>query len=450
MNFRANGATSGGSSDFRGRGDGAPNKPVDEQVHLANGGPVRSMAMFRLEKIGQRPQTRLTVISGVFAFSTDEFIPKVVIAAKGLMNFQTLVQAIENIHRQTRAGAAKAVNTALTLRNWLIGASLHEFELHGDERAKYGDGLFVRVARELTVLGVPNCDRSRLYRYRDFYRFYPQIMATLSPQLQKFIPEKTLTEPSEKVATLSPLSGTLLLNHMSYSHFELLVEISDPLKRVFYETECVKGNWSIRELKRQMGSLYFEPSGLSRDLAKLSELANAGAVKAAPEHVIRDPYVFEFLGLRPSEVLPESDWEAALIEKMRDFLLELGRGFCFEARQKRLLIGKKYYFVDLVFYHRILKCHILVELKVGAFNHENLGQLNTYVTYYCAHEMSEGDQPPIGLLLCTDKDQALAEYALAGMDNRLFVSKYQLELPDMDVLRRHLGEQRRALECVQV
>jgi predicted nuclease of restriction endonuclease-like (RecB) superfamily len=225
-----------------------------------------------------------------------------------------------------------------------------------------------------------------------------------------------------------------------------LLEISDPLKRAFYEIECIKGNWSMRELKRQIASLYFERSGLSRDPAKLAELANVAAAQAEPRHLIRDPYVFEFLGLKAAEALPESDLEAALIEKVQAFMLELGHGFCFEARQKHLVIGDEYFFVDLVFYHRVLKCHVLVELKVGAFSHEHIGQLNTYVTYYRAHEMSEGDQPPIGILLCTDKNHALAEYALAGMDNRLFVSKYQLELPETEVLQRYLDEQRQALE----
>jgi predicted nuclease of restriction endonuclease-like (RecB) superfamily len=244
---------------------------------------------------------------------------------------------------------------------------------------------------------------------------------------------------------ISPASGGLLVERLSYTHLELLTGIEDPLKRAFYEIECVKGNWSVRELKRQIGSLYFERSGLSRDKAKLSEMANAAAVQSEPKHVIRDPYVFEFLGLRPQEVLPEFEMEAALIERLQNFLLELGHGFCFEARQKSLLIGGDAFFVDLVFYHRILKCHVLVELKVDEFRHEHLGQLNTYVSYYRTHERSEGDQPPIGILLCTGKNHALVEYALAGIDNRLFVSKYQLELPKPEELRRYIDEQRRLI-----
>ena len=215
-----------------------------------------------------------------------------------------------------------------------------------------------------------------------------------------------------------------------------LVAINDDTKRAFYEVECIRGGWSVRELKRQIGSLYYERSGLSRDKKKLAELANRTAEKSEPHLNIRDPYVFEFLGLKPKEVMSESHLEAQLLDKLQDFLLELGNGFCFEARQKRILIGEIYNFVDLVFYHRVLKCHVLVELKIEPFSHENIGQLNTYVSWYRRNMMTDGDNPPVGILLCTDKDHTLVEYALAGMDNDLFVSKYQLELPDKERMRR--------------
>ena len=153
---------------------------------------------------------------------------------------------------------------------------------------------------------------------------------------------------------------------------------------------------------------------------------------------IRDPYVFEFLGIKPREVMGESHLEDALLDKVQEFLLELGRGFCFEARQKRIRIGDEFFFVDLVFYHRILKCHVLIDLKVDEFKHEHVGQLNTYVTWFQKHEMTAGDNPPVGLLLCTRKNHALIEYALAGMDNQLFVSRYQLELPKKEELERFL------------
>lgn len=230
---------------------------------------------------------------------------------------------------------------------------------------------------------------------------------------------------------------------MSFSHFAELIAIDGPLKRTFYEVECIWGNWSVRELKRQIGSLYYERSGLSMNKEKLAELVRAGADQAEPKLAIRDPYIFEFLGIKPREVMRESDLEDALLDKLHDFLLELGHGFCFEARQKRILIGDTHGFVDLVFYHRILKCHVLVELKVESFTHVNLGQLNTYVSWYRKNMMADGDNPPVGLLLCTQKDHALVEYAIAGMDNNLFVSKYQLELPNKEEIQRFLEDKMR-------
>jgi predicted nuclease of restriction endonuclease-like (RecB) superfamily len=215
-----------------------------------------------------------------------------------------------------------------------------------------------------------------------------------------------------------------------------MISIEDATRRAFYEQECIRGNWSVRELKRQIASLYYERSGLSRDKHGLAELTASGAEQAAPKLAIRDPYIFEFLGIKSREVMSESDLEEALLDKLQEFLLELGNGFCFEARQRRILIGDTYGFVDLVFYHRILKCHVLLDLKIEEFSHENIGQLNTYVNWYRKNMMSDGDSPPIGILLCTQKDHALVEYALAGMDNQLFVSRYRLELPDPEEMKR--------------
>jgi predicted nuclease of restriction endonuclease-like (RecB) superfamily len=237
-----------------------------------------------------------------------------------------------------------------------------------------------------------------------------------------------------------------LVEALSFSHFAELVAIEDPLKRVFYEVECLRGGWSVRELKRQIGSLYFERTGLSRNKKKLADMVQAASEKADPQMAVRDPYVFEFLGLKSSETMGESALEDALLDRLQDFLLELGHGFCFEARQRRIIIGETCGFVDLIFYHRVLKCHVLVELKVGKFSHEHLGQLNTYVTWYRRHMMSPGDNRPVGLLLCADKDHALAEYALAGLGNRIFVSKYQTNLPTPADLQRVLGDKIRELK----
>jgi len=273
---------------------------------------------------------------------------------------------------------------------------------------------------------------------------------TLSPQFAGLLPQPTSEIarpiPIAKVGTLSPQSGVSserLLNSLSYSHFEQLAAIDDPLKRAFYEAECIRGPWSVRELKRQIGSLYFERSALSKDKAALAKHVASLAEPDQPAQVLRDPMVFEFLGIRPQDTMLESDLEHALLDKLEQFLLELGRGFCYEARQKRILIGGDYFFVDLVFYHRILKCHVLVELKIEPFSHENLGQLNTYVNWYRDHEMTEGDSPPIGILLCTHKNDTLVEYALANMDNQVFVSRYQIALPDKHQIEAFINAQLR-------
>lgn len=369
-----------------------------------------------------------------------------------LQEFSHLVSAIRTVHETLATQANKAVNISLTLRNWLIGAYIAEYELHGADRAAYGDKLFAELADRLTQLEVSNCNRRQLYRYLRFYRVYPDIVGTLPPQLRKKLPYTLPSHPSVrsgKVGTPSPQLGVApekLIQNLSYSHIELLVDLEDDLKRTFYEIECIRGNWSVRELKRQIASLYYERSGLSRDKVKLAELVHSLAEPNEPKLAIHDPYIFEFLGLKPAEVMSESDLEDQLLDKLQEFLLELGHGFCFEARQKRVLIGGTYNFIDLVFYHRILKCHVLIELKVDAFSHEYIGQLNTYVSWYKKNVMSNDDNPPVGILLCTQKDQTLVEYALAGMDNNLFVSRYQLELPSKEEMQRFLEGKMREME----
>ena len=258
---------------------------------------------------------------------------------------------------------------------------------------------------------------------------------------------KSECEPQQSADTVRTIrySGKKLIENLAYSHLELLLECIDPLKRTFYEAESIRGNWSVRELKRQIASLYYERSGLSTNKKKLAASVQAKAETPEPQFLVRDPYVFQFLGIKSKEVMGESDLETALIEKLQDFLLELGHGFCFKARQKRILIGSRHCFVDLVFYHRILKCHVLIELKIDEFQHEHLGQLNTYVSWYKKNIMADGDNPPIGILLCTQKDHTLVEYALAGMGDNLFVSKYQVELPKKEEMEKFIEEQVRAV-----
>jgi len=281
-----------------------------------------------------------------------------------------------------------------------------------------------------------------LRRYRLFYITYPQIREALTPEFStRLLQEKHLGVTDSQMPPTPQLSGDMLIAALSFTHFTELLRIVDSTKRSFYEIECLRGNWSVRELKRQIASLYYERSGLSHNKQKLAELVKQNAETQAAGLNIRDPYVFEFLGLKSKELMSESQLEEQLIDKLEAFLLELGHGFCFEARHKRILIGGEHFFVDLVFYHRILKCHVLVELKLEAFTHENIGQLNTYVSWFRQHMMSEDDNPPIGILLCTDKNHALVKYALAGMDNSLFVSKYLLELPKKEEMQAFIESQ---------
>ena len=372
------------------------------------------------------------------------------------MDFTTLVAAIGQVHAQSAAAVSRTINTTLTLRNWVIGWYIREYEQQGADRASYGEAMINRLAEALAARGMRDLAPRTLRQCRQFYTVYPLIWQTasakslatqLAPQMWQAL---SATSPAALDAAVTETASHALaapieklFTSLSFSHLVELMAIADPLKRAFYEIECIRGNWAVRALKRQIDTLYFERSALSKDKVKLAAMVRQGIEAAEPRLAIRDPYIFEFLGLRAQDAIAESDLEAALVANLREFLLELGHGFCLEAQQKSIVIGKTRGFVDLVFYHRVLKCHLLVELKVDKFTHEHIGQLNTYVTWYRQHMMSEGDNPPIGLLLCTDRDHTLVEYATASMDNRLFVSKYQLELPSKEELQKFLESMRK-------
>jgi predicted nuclease of restriction endonuclease-like (RecB) superfamily len=366
------------------------------------------------------------------------------------MDFNQLVKVIESTHNVLFERAIKSVNVCLTLKNWLIGYRITEYEQNGHDRAVYGANLIDQLSAVLKKQSIPHCSPRRLYEYRLFYQSYPSILRSLPAEFKIHLNHVVTDDeilrslPAELAAQqakdIPRIPQATLLSRLSFTHFVELIKIEDVLKRSFYEIESVRGNWSARELKRQMGSLYYERSGLSKNKEKLAMFAHEDAHQLSPKDIIRDPYVFEFLGIKPHEVLRENNLRDSLLDKLQDFLLEMGKGFCFEARNKRILIGSELYFVDLVLYHRILKCHILLELKVEPFNHENVGQLNSYLSYYQKHEMTNGDNQPIGLLLCAEKNEALVEYALSGINNQLFVSKYQLALPDKDEIKNFLED----------
>jgi predicted nuclease of restriction endonuclease-like (RecB) superfamily len=286
---------------------------------------------------------------------------------------------------------------------------------------------------------------------RQFYQTYPtllvqetaawQQLGVLSPPevIGQTVSDQLTTESD----TLPGLAPALLLSRLSFSHFIELLKLTTPLQRAFYEVQAVKNNWSVRELKRALDSLLYERTGLSKDKATVLA-AHAGTQPLTVADVVKNPYVLEFLGLEERSGYRESDLEQAIIDHLQTFLVELGRGFCFEARQKRITFDNEHYFIDLVFYHRILKCHVLVDLKLGAFSHADAGQMNVYLNYYKEQEMTLGDNPPVGLILCAQKNDTLVRYATSGLSEQLFVSKYQVNLPTEVELQRVIqAEQQR-------
>jgi len=387
------------------------------------------------------------------------------------MKYNALVKAIQTATAQLQGRAAMAVNLTLVFRNWLVGEWILEFEHNGKDRAKYGDNLLDKLAADLKQSGLKGLDMRTLRDCRGLVRHYPQIRGTLSPEFlarpdsgdtvpriaaplsPQFaeITSSGLIEPSPPVRkTVSdelptPLSPQALLR-LSWSHLQELIAIDDPWKRAFFENECLQANWSVRQLRRQIGSLLYERTGLSTNKKAVIEKARKQKRQQDFTDLIRDPYVLEFTGLAERPEYLESDLESALLTHLQSFLLELGAGFCFEARQKRITVGKSHDYIDLVFYHRILRCHVLIDLKIRSFKPEDAGQMNFYVNWFKANMMHKGDNPPVGILLCSDKDGTEVEFATAGMDQKLFVSRYLVALPSVEKLRRFLEADRERIE----
>ncbi|MCR9011037.1 PDDEXK nuclease domain-containing protein [Gabonibacter chumensis] len=383
------------------------------------------------------------------------------------MKLPDLSSAISQTHIALQSNAIKAINRNLTLRNWLIGFYIVEFEQKGEDRAQYGTNLLKTLEKQVNTRGLTET----LFKLsRQFYITYPQIKDIITDQLNAI--SATLSQDSvissiratlsHKLQPLSPICPTLsdelqsagnqtltfppekLIAHLSFSHIAELLPIADPLKRLFYETEAIKCNWSVRELRRQIATQLYERCGMSLNPSKL--IAALQNNNPQPADIIKHPFTFEFLGLKAKDTVEETDLEQALIDHLQEFLLELGYGFCFEARQKRIIIDDRYYFADLVFYHRILHCHVIIELKNDEFRHEHLGQLNTYVSYYRDTQMAPGDNPPIGILLCTGAGPKMVEYATASLDTQLFVSKYLIELPQPQQLAEFIQREIKTLK----
>ena len=363
--------------------------------------------------------------------------------SKTLHSFNDLASIVQTTHDAAQSSAVKAINRMQTMRNWLIGYYIVEFEQHGKDRAEYGTQLLKKLEERVDRKGLT----TTLFKWaRKFYRLYPQMMenlpipicATVMHQLQPIENKEDTIGASMTHQFVTP--GKTIISHLSFTHLREIMALDDPLARYFYEQECIKCTWSVRELRRQISTNLFVRAGISTNPEKLLSLPSVQGHDSA-ELQIRQPFTFEFLGLKAQEVVDEHDLEDALINHLQEFILELGKGFCLEARQKRIIIDDEYYYPDLVFYNRILHCGVIIELKNEEFSYENFGQLNAYVSYYRENEMPPGDNPPIGILLCTRKGKKMVEYALAGMDNNLFVSTYMLQLPDKKTLEEFLLKQ---------
>ena len=320
--------------------------------------------------------------------------------------YQRLLVRISDVYTTGQMHAHQAVNVHITETYWQMGHDIVEFEQRGKARADYGTGLLANLSRDLKLRHGKGFSRSNLTRIRQFYLGYP------------------------KCAKASHI--------LSWSHYVELLKLDDELERGFYEQQAIREKWSVPELQRQKKSSLFLRLAAGKDKNAILQLASHGQIIAQPSDILRDPFVFEFLKIPEPHTVSETDLETRLCDHLQPFLLELGKGFTFVGRQYRITLNNTHYWVDLVFYHRILRCFVLIDLKINEVEHHDIGQMNLYLGYFAAEENTESDNPPIGIILTRHKDELLVEYATYEMNSQLFVQKYQLYLPDREELRREL------------
>ena len=365
--------------------------------------------------------------------------------------YQAIVSDLAKIVDGARDSAARSVNAAMTAAYWLIGHRIVEFEQSGDARAEYGAALIERLASDLTRRFGRGFSRQNIQHMRLFYLSYPlgQIRQTPSGKFtlisQSPIRQTLSSESVINVGDVVP--GDLLSAFpLPWSAYVRLSSIKNTQAREFYEAEAIRGGWSIRQLDRQINSQFYERTALSKN--KVAVLEREGKPRpedlVLPEDEIKDPFVLEFLDLK--DEYSESDLEEALIRHLETFLLELGDEFCFIGRQKRLRVGNQWYRVDLLFFHRRLRSLVVVDLKIGSFTHADAGQMHFYLNYAREHWMREDENPPVGLILCSEKDEAIAQYALEGLPNKVMAAEYRVTLPDEDLLADELDRTRQAIE----
>lgn len=365
-----------------------------------------------------------------------------------MKELEHLVSLFQSTQDALQKQAARAVDSSLVVRNWLFGWYLVEFENAGAERSElYGKHLIDDLSKRLNQIGLKGISPTNLRRFREFFLCYQKIQQTLSVESLKPVDiaasEPSNALPSEISQTLSDQSLRKLPQNalrqiaarlpLSWSHYVALLSISNPDERSFYEIESAANDWSMRELKRQINSSLFERLALSRDTDQVKRLAQQGQIVEQAADLVKNPYVLEFLGLDERAAYSENDLETAIIDKLEHFFLELGKGFLFEARQKRFTFDEDHYFIDLVFYNRLLRCYALIDLKIGEITHQDLGQMQMYVNYYDRHVKTDAEAPTIGIVLCKRKKDALVEITLPK-DSNIHASEYKLYLPSKDEL----------------
>lgn len=352
---------------------------------------------------------------------------------------ESFYRRIRDILAVARAGVARTVNTTQVLSNWLIGREIIEAEQQGKNRAGYGESLLKNLAQQLKQDFGRGYSYSNLKYFRQFYLTFPQLLTT--EEISHAVRDQSLV--SSQLADLTTTKASWqpgqLHPNLSWTHYRTLMRVDQTTARDFYEIETLKNNWSARELERQINSLLFERLAKSLDKEGLIQLATQGQIIQKPTDIFKDPMVMEFLGLPESPRLTESNLETALISNLQTFLLELGKGFAFVDRQERITLDGDHFYIDLVFYHTILKCYILIDLKVGKLTHGDLGQLQLYVNYYDQERCADDDNPTLGLILCSDKNDAVVRYTLGpNQQNKIFASRYKLHLPTEAELQTEL------------
>lgn len=378
-------------------------------------------------------------------------------------DFDGLVAHIQQTQDVLQNNARLVINRHVTAKAWLTGYYIVEYEQKGADRAKYGEQLLKKLAEKLKDKKTFSYRTLRLYR--QFYLVYNRlglpikkylcgnlsigqsVIAKLKSSQNEglIIWQSVIAKSSDVVGNEVWVDPQELFDKLSFTHLAAILPISDPLERAFYETMAIRGTWSVRELQRQIDSNYYFRSGWSQKPEALAKLVEGKAETDTLALDIKSPFTFEFLGLQAKDVVEESDLKTALITHLQDFILELGMGFCFEERQKKMLIDDRYFKADLVFYHRILKRHVIIELKANRLNYADAAQLHLYLAYYRKNIMLPDDNPPIGILLCSEVGQEMAEYSLLDLDESVFISKYQLNVPSKERMTEFLRKENEGL-----